>query len=229
MDLNQKLIDFEKSLSPGELANFKLLLGISAGGLSPNIYDKETTPEFDFVAKYISETQPYSYKKDKTGIAWVGRPEFMTDELLKSLTDESKVKRTTAIDYTDHYLGCGGVIADKLSISNELVDFIKIHVGDIKPTGIASYIYYDKEGQGISPHIDTDVFSLNVLIMLEHIVVNDTPSNLVMFPYEAEPIKVKLTPGDMIIMFSGSTAHGRELLANGEKVSILTLGFHPLG
>ena len=65
--------------------------------------------------------------------------------------------------------------------------------------------------------------------MLEHVVVNDNPSSLVIFPYEDEPIRINLSPGDMIIMFSGSTAHGRELLASGEKVSILTLGFHPLG
>jgi hypothetical protein len=33
----------------------------------------------------------------------------------------------------------------------------------------------------------------------------------------------------MVIFFAGSVAHGRERVGQGESVTVLTFGFHPLG
>ncbi|NJK32240.1 MAG: hypothetical protein HC927_07435, partial [Deltaproteobacteria bacterium] len=94
--------------------------------------------------------------------------------------------------------------------------------------GVASFLYYD-ERPGIDPHIDTDIFSLNVLLMLEHRQGEGPGSNLVIFPPRAEPQRLDLQPGEIVVMFAGSIAHGRERVSRGEAVSILTFGFHPLG
>jgi hypothetical protein len=121
-------------------------------------------------------------------------------------------------------------IANKLATSDELVSLVHEHAGNVSPTGIASFLYYDEPGQGIDPHIDTDIFSLNVLLMLDHQrpAGMDSGSILVMFPPHAEPQQLNLEPGEMVIFFAGSIAHGRKRIQPDESVSILTFGFKPL-
>ncbi len=74
------------------------------------------------------------------------------------------------------------------------------------------------------------MFALNVLTMLRHEVPagQATRSALFMFPPNVDPEPINLAPGEMIIFFAGSIAHGRTRIQEGESVSILTFGFKPL-
>lgn len=228
----EKLKAFNSTLSEAEQANYKLLLGLAAGGLSPEFnlpIEKDETDAFNTVTDCLAKLQPYSNRISPNGIAFRGRPDFMTDELLHSLQHEARSIRKDAVDNKDHFLGCGAPIADEFSKSTKLTEFVRFHAGEVLPTGIASFIYYDKTGQGINPHIDTDIFSLNVLLMLEHTNPDDTGSCLVVFPSHSEPERINLKPGELVIMFAGSITHGREHIKENERVTILTFGFHPLG
>lgn len=232
VNLAAKLLDFNTELNEAEKANFKLILGLAAGGLTPG-FARPTDPAaleaFDMVSDALAALQPYSKRIGADGIAYRGRPAMMTDELLARLQAEAREVRPNASRFEAHYLGCGAPIANELAVSNELGAFVREHAGDVKPTGIASFLYYDEEGQGIDPHIDTDIFSLNVLLMLEHRYGSGSASNLVVFPPRAAPRRLDLQPGEIVVMFAGSIAHGRERVGPGESVSILTFGFHPLG
>jgi hypothetical protein len=234
LDLSIKLRNFNSTLTEAEKANFKLLLGLSAGGLVPNFErPKFDAPRMalDAVTETLAKLQPYSNRISKNGIAFRGRPKFLTDNLLKSLQVEAESIRPRTVRFDEHYLGCGAPIANKLATSFELVEFVKANVGFVEPTGVASFIFYDEVGQGIDPHIDTDIFSLNVLLMLSHKVPEKIAarSTLVVFPPDAEPESFDLEPGEVVIMFAGSIAHGRQRVTKDESVSILTFGFHPLG
>lgn len=230
--LVEALQRFNNTLSEAERANYKLLLGLSAGGLSPN-FELPSAEDDRKALRTVSETlvrlQPYSKRISKNGIAYRGRPELMTDDLLHAQIQEAKALRPSAIRYEHHFLGKGGPLANRISMSSELTAFVRQHAGDVQPTGIASFLYYDELGQGIEPHIDTDIFSLNVILMLNHVVGEGRPSNLVVFPPDGEPERIDLAPGEMVIMFAGSITHGREHMKPGESVWILTFGFHPLG
>jgi hypothetical protein len=230
--LAEKFQDFNTTLTDAEKANFKLLLGLAAGGLAPQ-FTKPSTGDnavaFDVVSEALAKLQPYSKRIPGDGIAFRGRPSFMTDELLGSLQAEARVLRPMAQRFDEHFLGCGAPLANNLSVSPLLTSFVREHAGDVQPTGIASFLYYDELGQGIDPHIDTDIFSLNVLLMLDHQRSIEPPSALVIFPPHSDPQRFELRPGEVLIMFAGSIAHGRERMKSGESVSILTFGFHPLG
>lgn len=230
--LEDKLQRFNDSLSEAERANYKLLLGLAAGGLSPG-FELPSTEEkfkaFGTVGETLARLQPYSARISKNGIAYRGRPDFMTDKMLNALIEEARELRPSAICYDHHFLGTGAPLANRLAMSPELASFVRAHAGDVQPTGIASFLYYDEPGQGIEPHIDTDIFSLNVIIMLRHTPGEGTPSTLVVFPPHSKPEQVPLEAGEMVIMFAGSIAHGRQHMKKGESVWILTLGFHPLG
>ena len=229
--LSEKLQVFNATLTDAEKANFKLLLGLAAGGLTPGFSKPQQgvgAVAFDTVSETLVGLQPYSKRISRNGIAYYGRPELLSDELLCSLQAEARALRPSALRFDEHFLGCGGPLANRLSLSPDLTALVRNHAGDVRPTGIASYLFYDEPEQGIDPHIDTDIFSLNVIIMLEHRHAGST-SALVVFPPRDEPQRFELRPGEMLIMFAGSIAHGRERMTNGESVSILTLGFHPLG
>ncbi len=234
VELAEKLKAFNGSLTEAEKANFKLLLGLSAGGLMTDFHRPEKGNDamaIDTVTETLAKLQPYSGRISKNGIAYKGRPAFMTDELLTDLQREAVSIRPNAVRFDEHFLGPGAPIANQFSISACLQDFVIEYAGEVKATGVASYLFYDEEGQGIAPHIDTDIFSLNVILMLSHEDAQNPThdSALFVFPPGEEPERVNLQPGEMVIMFAGSITHGRKSMKQGESVSILTFGFHPLG
>jgi hypothetical protein len=233
--LSDQLRSLNEKLSEAEQANFKLLLGLAAGGLAPDFAQppgQEQQAAFDTVSATLARLQPYGDRISPDGVAFRGRPALMSDEMLASLQAEARDLRPSALRFDEHFLGCGAPIANKLATSDELVSLVREHAGEVSPTGIASFLYYDEPGQGIDPHIDTDIFSLNVLLMLDHQrpagMGSGPGSVLVMFPPHAEPQQLDLEPGEMVIFFAGSIAHGRKRIAEGESVSILTFGFQPL-
>jgi hypothetical protein len=230
-DLPTRLAGLAEGLSPAEQMSLKLILGLAAGGLAPEFGRPRPQGDraFGAATSALARMQPYSSRIPPNGIVYRGRPDLLVDGTLERLQQEAKSLRPSALRYDEHYLGCGAPVANALATSETLRRFVEEHAGPVDPTGVASFLYYDEPGQGIDPHIDTDVFALNVLTMLEHErpAAGGRGSTLVMFPARGEPEIVDLEPGEMVIMFAGSVAHGRNKIVEGESVSILTFGFQP--
>lgn len=231
--LAEKLLCLNSGLTSAESANLKLILGLAAGGLAPDFQRPREGIDgqaFSSVSKALAGLQPFKDNIPPNGVAFRGRPPFISDELLLLLQQEAAIARKDTVPMDGHFLGCGAPMANELAVSSQLTEFVSGWAGKVKPTGIASFLFYEREGQGIDPHIDTDIFSLNVLMMLNHTrPAGYRPSALVVFPPDGEPERLELEPGEMVIFFAGSIAHGRERMRFGESVSILTFGFHPLG
>jgi hypothetical protein len=227
--VGQRLADLHSSLNPAEQANLKLILGLSAGHLVPE-RDPGSVNGRVAVSEALELLCPYEVD-DPRGAQYRGRPELVTDELLGSLIAEAQEVGATAVPFDEHYLGCGGPIADRLATSPELTALVRSVVPGAEPTGIASYLFYKDAGQGIIPHIDTDIFSLNVLLMLAHETPADpvTTSALYMHYPDGSDERFQLTPGEVVIFLAGTQAHSRTPIAEGERVTILTFGFMPQG
>lgn len=225
----QRLASLHRSLTPAEQANLKLILGLSAGRLVP---DKTPTSENGrrAVTEALEQLCPYDVA-DPRGVQYRGHPEFLTDDLLEALISESVTVGASAVPFDEHYLGCGGPVADKVATSPELAELVARVVPKAVSTGIASYLFYRDAGQGIIPHIDTDIFSLNVLLMLAHQIPDGLaePSALYMHFADATEQRLQLTPGEVVIFLAGTQAHSRTVIAPGERVTILTFGFMPEG
>jgi hypothetical protein len=221
--LTEKLDAVAGALNDAELDNYKLLLGIAAGGLAQHGHLPEKGPKFEAfetVLRCLARIQP-------TGVLWRGRPDFMTDELLSRLQTEAIDSRKTAIKHDRYMLGCGGQLADELSTSVALKEFVNKFAPEVRPTGIASYLFYDKEGLGLNPHIDTEIFTLNAIIMLAQEYVTSPPSHLLLYPVDKPMQRVLLSPGEMLLLYAGGTVHAREDVKAGESVHLLTIGFQP--
>ncbi|MEV5410106.1 hypothetical protein AB0K60_14880 [Thermopolyspora sp. NPDC052614] len=227
--MGRRLAALHQSLSPAEQANLKLILGLSAGRLVP---DKQAGSEAGrtAVSEALELLCPYDVP-DPRGVQYRGRPAFLTDDLLGVLIDEAEQVGRTAVPFDEHYLGCGGPVADRLATSRELAELVAGVVPKAVATGVASYLFYRDPGQGIIPHIDTDIFSLNVLMMLvhDHPPGDPSPSALYMHFPDGTDQRLQLTPGEVVIFLAGTQAHSRTPIAENERVTILTFGFMPEG
>ena len=232
--LEASLSEFKDSLTTEEIGCYKLLLSLASGAIAPDFiinHSSDAEEKLKVIKKSLLDISRVKDKISDKEIAWIGRPSFMTEELLQSLIDESVQLRENAVECNGHFLGTGAPLANQLAMSAELTSFVQQYAGNATPTGVASFLYYDIEGQGIPPHVDTNVFSLNVILMLRHENIDNIDehnlSHLVVFPNNEEIKRIRLQAGEMVILFAGNVIHAREKVHKNEVVSILTFGFQP--
>lgn len=225
--LADRISTLHAGLTPAEQANLKLILGLSAGQLASQA---DTSQARSAVTRTLDLLCPYDVE-DPHGVQYRGRPDFLTDDLLARLQQDAREIAPKAVAFDEHYLGYGSATADWLSTSPELADFVSTIVPASLPTGVASLLYYRDAGQGIVPHVDTDIFSLNILLMLDHQYPEglEEPSALQMHYADGEVERVQLSAGELVIFLAGTQAHSRSPIVEGENVTILTFGFMPVG
>ena len=231
MLLDQLTIYFQ-SLAPEE----KSILKSKLSSRIPQFFDEKNqlksdtdldVKQFNYLATALLKISPDHQNIPNNGIAYKGKPSWITDNLLKELQNEALARRKQPLDRIDHFLGCGGKHADLLSVNQEILKFVSNHVRKrVKPTGIASYLYYDKPGLGIRPHVDSDVFSINMMLMLKHeYKQNFEPSVTRIFPANSEMESYQLSIGEVMIMHGGAVIHTRSTIKEFENVHLLTIGF----
>jgi hypothetical protein len=195
--LSAEILKLADSLTEPERDNLKLMLGMAAGEL---ILTSKKSGGDQYVAAF---------------------------EVVASCLAGLQANRADAIKHDQHFLACGGRLADELAVCADLVALVKSSAGPVRATGTASYIYYDIPGQNICPHIDTDVFSINAILMLRHDYSDDPKSFLEIYPQNQPCESILLIPGEMIIFWADSVVHARSSVGLAETVNILTIGFQP--
>lgn len=230
-NLESALLGLSTRMTPVQVASLRGMLSNVVQTLCPEgrfPEDPQQRMRFRNVLKVLGTIQGHA-RMTPNGVCYRGRPDFMTDDYLAAIQREAaEVVRPRALWQRGHMLGLGGPLADELARSTVLRDLVEEHAGPVVTTEIASYLFYDEEGAGLRAHVDTDVFSLNVNIMLRHDAEKAQKSHLFIFSVDGKTREeVLLSPGEIIITFGDSIVHGRAPLAAGETVSILTIGFQP--
>jgi len=223
INLDEKLSQFILGLTEDEKDMYRILMNHAAGGLGARkaAGKLKSDGEGAFGAVLNSLRQFVS-----ADVIWRARPPFLTPAILQALQEEAERGKATALSTERHLLGCGGPVADALAVSPELMGLMESLVPGVVPTGIASYIYYDREGAGIEPHVDTDIFAVNAIIMLKHNYVSD-PSHLVLYPPGKPAERIQLAIGEMIVIDAAGLVHAREDMKANEEVTVVTIGFQP--
>ncbi|MCS4267934.1 MULTISPECIES: 2OG-Fe(II) oxygenase [Serratia] len=227
-NINNRLNAFKNTLSEQEREHYKLLLSLACGELLGKS-DKQDVENSALKAtlQSLAELQPHHDRVTVNGIAWKGRPDFLSEELFAALNEESKELYHLSQRFDDHLVSSGGIIARQVGFSEQLIDQVKKYAGNIIPTGKTNYLYYNEKGMGIDPHIDNAEFPMNVIMMLDH-KSESSPSALILYPTDQEPVRIYLQPGEMIILFADSILHSRERMKVNEEVRIVAFGFQPV-
>ena len=229
----ESILKIKDKLNSKELALLRGSLSMAIQEICPNGVLPKNNEELSLFKDYaylISRIQNHN-KISETGVNYFGRPSFMTDKLLNQLINEAKNEvRPRAIKQIGHYLRLGGTIADRIALSNELNELVTTYTTQSTPTGIASYLFYEKVGDGLAAHVDTTSFSINVNINLWHEAVGNKNSFLYVFDINGEKMrKYYFKPGEIMITYGDSIVHGRSQLSVNESIGILTIGFTPRG
>jgi hypothetical protein len=217
-----------RGLTREERKGMQLLLSSAAAGISPNGERPQGPAEADALAAIIyslAALQPRRNKVPPSGVAFRGRPSFLTDALFRELSHEAALRRREAVLFERHLVAKGGPAARKIADSTALLDLVRSQAGYVCPTERTNYIFYDEEGLGISPHVDNEEFPLNAILMLHH-TFRGAPSHLLVYRPDSAIERIRLAPGEMLILFADSVVHAREPMHAGESLSILAFGFN---
>lgn len=166
------------------------------------------------------------------GVYYVGRPPWLTVDVLTALRREGAEQRPAAEHIRSQYFGDIGPVARTLVESAELARFVSENSEPAVASGFANYRYYDIPESQVRPHVDSDDFALNLLIMLEHSYGLERRSGLLLFPRGPnEPIAIQLEPGEVILFNARDVIHARTPISdNGDETAAnLGIGFRPLG
>jgi hypothetical protein len=162
------------------------------------------------------------------GVFYHGRPDWMTDELLAALQSEAAVERPHARLIKRQFHVSAGPCGSGLAGSPEMLGLIARYAAPVIANGPANYLYYERPGDGIDPHVDTHDFDLNALVLLDHHWQDEAASRLVLFPNGPERrLEYSLAPGEIVLFRATGVIHARSGVAAGEKVCNLGIGYEP--
>jgi hypothetical protein len=165
------------------------------------------------------------------GVYFLGRPDWLTTDLLAALQQESRDQRAGAQKIRAQHFGEMGPVGRELCTSTTLHDFVESYAGPAVASGKANYRYYDIPESHVAPHVDSADFAYNVIIMLQHDWRSERRSGLLLFPHGPRPIPVLLAPGEVILFHAEGVIHARTPISdNGdERVENMGIGFTPVG
>lgn len=219
--LTRKLSSFAQQLTPDDYLAFRMLLSLAGGGLAPRaLFPAPGSREaecFEIIARTMRELVP-------SGILWRGRPDFMTDVLLRKLQGEAYSRRAAALRRDRAFSSPVGPVASKFATSPDFMKLITTLAPKAHPSGCATYLYYDEPGAGVSAHVDRGEFNLNIVLSIDHVWNKSPVSRLLLYLPGGTAIPAQLEPGELVLFRAGGTFHGREDVHDGERVTVLTLG-----
>jgi hypothetical protein len=178
--------------------------------------------------------QPFSVRVPSYGIAYRGRPDFITDSLLAALRAEALSLRAEArlnfnqfisrVDTPDNSTVC-----EQLAASDDLYQLVSQYAGPCYKSYVTSYIYYDASGHCSRPHVDNAFTGITAMMGLRNDHFNgaiQTSASIVYWP-DKSPMTYRLQPGELIIFFGVCSLHGRTPVADGEIIHSLLMSFRP--
>jgi hypothetical protein len=165
------------------------------------------------------------------GVFYVGRPDWLTDGLLAGLQAEARSQRAAAEKIRTQHFGDLGPVAEALSRSVEVAAFLARFAPPVRFSGRGNYRYYDIPHSHVEPHVDTDDFAANLIVMLSHEYGRERRSALMLYPHGPDPIVLQLEPGEVVLFHASEVIHARSPISadNEESAVNLGLGFTPTG
>lgn len=166
------------------------------------------------------------------GYAVLGRPAFVSEERLEALAGEARELRAGA-EPAGHGAGqAGQLYADPGPVARRLVvdpgwgELCRQALGfERRPPYTAGYLYYERPGAGIVPHVDDPDFAVNVIMVVARSTSAGARSATVLHPAGEPPVRVVLEPGEAVLLEADGLVHAREGMRAGERVTVLSMGF----
>jgi hypothetical protein len=159
-----------------------------------------------------------------SGILYVGEASFLSPTAFWDARSEAVRLSVNASDLHGQRLATAGNVGRQIHMASDTIRFISRHAGQCAPSGNAAYLYYDRMGDHIRPHLDRDLYSLHCLVMLHHQYGDEGRSAFLVVERDGMR-RIELEPGHCVVFFGAGSVHGRSSVQSGEQVQLLSLGF----
>lgn len=175
----------------------------------------------------MSNTAARKVTASRGTVRYTGRPDWLTTPILDELAAEAVAMRGTAVQNSQLQFGArAGERALTFARSPEVLGLIDEFTSRRPACKEGTYLYYERPGAGIAPHIDRPEFTLQILLMLRHSGYGHRRSSLAIFPDGPKSaIYFPLEPGELILFQAANVTHGRTATSEGEIVNLLGLGY----
>lgn len=158
----------------------------------------------------------------------LGRMPFVGDRLLSELVLEARQALPARPDEGQRlYAGAQDLLA-RLAVSRQLREAVSAAVGSAMVPSYDAVYMYDPPGSHVRLHVDRRGFEFVFHLTLEHEPPGDgsSGSELVAHrPGRAEPDRLRLPPGDGVLLRGRGTIHGWAPLAADERRVLIGVGF----
>lgn len=163
-----------------------------------------------------------------SGAYALGRLPFISDSLLALLVDEARRQRPESPGTSRRTTGGAGDVLAALAVSRQLRATVADALGlAVVPTYEAVY-EYDLPGSYVRTHVDARGYEFVFHLLVEQTSPRDgsTESVLVVHrPGDAAPSRLRLRPGEAIVLRGRGTIHSWEALGDDERRTLLAIGF----
>jgi acyl-CoA synthetase (AMP-forming)/AMP-acid ligase II len=221
--LVQRLNELRLESSPAEQTVHRLLLGCSLRALNPH----EHLPRGRALGLAAIALASLARAQSDT-VLYVGRPEFLTEELVSELQCEGVESRTRSKTIHHYCIADLGQAANRLAQSADLRDLVSRLAGPMAPNGTGKYVYCDEATSGVGLHIHTQPFAVNVELKLAHDHPSGEPGRLVLWPPYGQKQHLEVWPGELVVWFAGGVPHLREDPKPGESITAVSMFFEPV-
>jgi len=221
---NPRLIHFAEALPPAQKYNLHLMVSASlemlANRLEPG---KPPSAAWTTAVRVLA-------RFGKQGAERMGLlPPIQV--VLPELRREARAMEPTATRLAASSTKPGGEVARELARSRALRRIIESHVKeDLRPLGECHYHFYFRTGDHVAPHVDSAQTSyLNCVIVVDHDAGRDGRRHSALNTYDERGgrTRVPLDKGEAAALYATATVHARSPVWEGEKVTILSIGFGP--
>jgi hypothetical protein len=220
--LGEGMLELSRSLPPAGRHVQRLMLGCALRRLVPS----EHLPrgrELSVAAIVLAGLA----RLQSDTVLYLGRPEFLTDELLRALQAEAVASKAGAMVIHHWCVADLGQAANRFVESAGLRTLVSRLAGPMAPTGHGKYVYCDEELSGVGVHLHTQPFAVNVELKLAHEHPSGDPGQLVLWPPYGEQQRFDVWPGEMVLWFNGTVPHTREEPRPGESMTAVSVFFEP--
>ena len=162
------------------------------------------------------------------------RPDWLTTDLLGSLSEEALARRRTEVMHTPRATHATvGTVAKELAGSSTFRTWATQRASlKFEEGAHYNYIFYERSGHYCPMHIDKpDSYPINCLIPLAHVGGGRTRpcSTLVVIGEDGKIDQIGFAAGEALLFSSSATVHGRTPVEADELVVLLSIGLQPLG
>lgn len=236
--LSAPLLNLAAGLTPNERDALKFRIAVLACAELDDDFalaiDPTRRERFSQLLSYLPAIQPFGARIPPYGLAYRGRPGFLTDALLAALREEAAQYRPRARENYGQFLHTvdtdgGDSVCETLAASTELAELVRRHAGPCRHSQITSYIYYEQAGQCSKPHVDNAFTAVTAMVGLRHdcaAEVERASASVIYWPGLA-PFDYRLAPGELALFFGIGALHGRYPVAAAETVHSLLMSFVP--